>query len=172
MRMETVEDKALNTDGIKIKYDDITEQSFRNYISDLLRNPLVMQMKRYKQHGNTDCYHHCLRVAYFSYRICSLMGLKAREAARAGMLHDFFLYDWHTHAQETGKRFHGLNHPRIALENAQNAFTLSEAEKDMILKHMWPLTLIPPRYPESFVICFVDKLCSICEIAEKLMHKK
>ena len=26
---------------------------------------------------------------------------------------------------------------------------------------MWPLTLIPPRYPESLIVCLVDTYCSI-----------
>lgn len=82
------------------------------------------------------------------------------------MLHDLFLYDWHTHARETGEYLHGLKHPGRAVENAQEYFGLNDLEKDMILKHMWPLTLIPPKYPESFVICMVDKFCCICETME------
>ena len=150
---------------------DISKQDFWAYISDLAHDPIVMQMKGYMQHGDTDCYQHCLRVAYYNYRVCSRLGLRAREAARAGMLHDLFLYDWHTYAKETGDRFHGLKHPKRALENAQSNFQLSELERDMILKHMWPLTIVPPKYPESFVICFVDKFCSLFEIAERLMGR-
>ncbi|MEA2038303.1 MAG: radical SAM protein [Thermodesulfobacteriota bacterium] len=34
-------------------------------------------------------------------------------------------------------------------------------EADIIKKHMWPLTLMPPRYPESLVVCLVDTFCSV-----------
>ena len=38
---------------------------------------------------------------------------------------------------------------------------------DAIRKHMWPCTLIPPRYIESYVVTFVDKVCAVCEFAER-----
>lgn len=147
------------------------KREFYECISDIEKHPVVQQMKKYPQHGNTNCYQHCLKVAYYNYWICSVLGLRAREAARAGMLHDLFLYDWHTHARETGIHFHGLTHPKTAMENAQKNFQLSEVEKDMVLKHMWPLTIIPPQYPESLVICLVDKYCCICEIISYYMDK-
>lgn len=149
--------------GMKKKQNEKLKWEFYECIADLAAHSLVMQMKKYPQHGNTNCYQHCLHVAYYNYRICALMGLRAKEAARAGMLHDLFLYDWHTHAIETGIRFHGVKHPKAALKIAQENFQLSDLEKDMILKHMWPLTVVPPKYPETFVICLVDKFCSICE---------
>ena len=48
--------------------------------------------------------------------------------------------------------FHGFTHPRRALRNAEREFQLSGLERDMILRHMWPLTIIPPKYRESYVI--------------------
>jgi len=32
---------------------------------------------------------------------------------------------------------------------------------------MWPCTLTPPRYIESYVVTFVDKVCAVCEVAER-----
>ena len=154
----------------KLKQNKNAKKDFYGCISDLAVHPVVIQMKKYPQHGNTNCYQHCLRAAYYNFRICSFMGLRAREAARAGMLHDLFLYDWHTYARETGNHFHGVKHPKRALEIAQGSFQLSELEKDMILKHMWPLTPVPPKYPESFVICLVDKFCSICETMDNVIQ--
>ena len=40
---------------------------------------------------------------------------------------------------------------------------LNKKEKDIIIKHMWPLTIIPPRYIESFIITLVDKYCALKE---------
>ena len=39
-----------------------------------------------------------------------------------------------------------------ALNNAQREFELTEKEKDIILKHMWPLTVIPPRSWEGMTV--------------------
>lgn len=145
-------------------------REFYECIADIAAHPLVKQMTEYVQHGNTSCYQHCLYVAYYNFLICKALGLRAEEAARSGMLHDMFLYDWHTDNEESNVRFHGVTHPRRAMEIADKSFRLSELEKDMILKHMWPLTLVLPRYAETFVICLVDKLCSIYETVEYRYH--
>lgn len=88
-------------------------------------------------------------------------GLAQRR--RGGLLHDLFLYDWHDHFKETGSRFHGFTHPKSAFKNADQFFHLNKVEKDIILKHMWPLTIIPPKYKESVVVCMMDKYCSTME---------
>ena len=79
----------------------------------------MLEMKNIRKHGKTNCYKHCLRVAYCNYCLCKMFHLDARSAARAGMIHDLFLYDWHTHAAQTGERFHGLKHPEKAYRNAR-----------------------------------------------------
>ena len=102
-----------------------------------------------------------------AYEICRILGLNAKAAARGGILHDLFLYDWHFHAKETGNYFHGLTHPRRALENAQRLFSLTDREKNIILRHMWPLTVTPPKYREAYVIVMFDKYCSLMETFHK-----
>ena len=59
-----------------------------------------------------------------------------RDLRRAGMIHDLFLYDWHTHAAQTGERFHGLKHPEKAYRNAKKYFPLNQIEVDIIRTHM------------------------------------
>ena len=81
------------------------------------------------------------------------------------MLHDFFLYDWH---DKNHPKLHGFKHPYIALENAKERYDLSTKEEDIIKKHMFPLTLIPPRYKESYIICLADKICSLLETFHKI----
>ena len=97
-------------------------REFFEEIRDIARHPVVKRMKKYKHHGKTSCYRHCLNVAYYNYWLCRLFRLDARSAARAGMLHDLFLYDWHTHAAQTGNHFHGLTHPGTAYRNARKNF--------------------------------------------------
>ena len=85
-------------------------------------------------------------------------------AARAGLLHDLFLYDWHTHAKETGNYFHGYTHPKVAMENAVRYFSIPEKEQKIILRHMWPLTLVPPTSMAGMAIVYADKFCSLAEV--------
>ena len=97
------------------------QKEFREFyrtIQDVAEHPVVLRMKKYPHHGDTSCYKHCMRVAYFNYIICKKLHLDAKSAARAGMLHDLFLYDWHTHARETGERLHGFTHAEKAYKNA------------------------------------------------------
>ncbi len=132
-------------------------------VADLLDHPAVREMARYPQHGTTTCLEHCISVSYLSYLFCTKHGLNARCAARAGLLHDLFLYDWHTYRPRKGERLHGFEHPRKALANAEQYFSLCPVERDCILRHMFPLTLTPPRYKEGFVLMWMDKYCSLME---------
>lgn len=116
------------------------------------------------QHGNTSVFSHSVAVAYYSYRAALRLGFNSRkdELIRGALLHDYFLYDWHE--MDSSHRLHGFYHPGKALANAGQDFALSYIEQDIIRKHMFPLTLYPPRYRESILVCFVDKLCSLYEI--------
>ena len=79
------------------------------------------------------------------------------------MLHDLFLYDWHCYRRQKGERLHGFEHPRKALANAEKFFALTPMECDIILRHMWPLTLTPPSTRESYVVVMFDKYVSLLE---------
>lgn len=130
-------------------------------ILDLMQNERVRSMKNYVQHGGISCLEHCLYVSYSSYRVCRRRGLDSCSAARGALLHDFFLYDWHTE-NPYGNR-HAFEHPRAALRNADRYFALNPLEREIILRHMWPLTLTPPRHPEALVVSLADKYCAFLE---------
>ena len=149
----------------------IDRTEFESIIDDIVKNEDVKKMKNYRQHYNTSCYEHCYDVAFVSYKICKKLKLDYKAVSRAGMLHDLFLYDWR-YRQDDRKGFHAFTHPRTALENAQKHFTLSEKEQDIILKHMWPLTLKFPRYPESFIVTLTDKYCTLKESFIHYFSKK
>ena len=96
------------------------------------------------------------------------MHLDAVSAARGGMLHDLFLYDWHKHAARTGDHFHGLTHPKAAYKNARKFFRLNKVEKDIILNHMWPVTPVcVPRTKEGWISTFADKYCGALETSQR-----
>lgn len=161
--MLKLEESLANEHSIEFEYESI--------IADLVSNVTVQQMQNFRQHYNTSCFEHCRNVSYYSYLICKKYGLDYKAAARAGMLHDLFLYDWRK--KENGRKgLHAFTHPKTALENASKLFTLTKKEQDIILKHMWPVTIALPKYKESYIITLVDKYCAIQESIKAYKAKK
>lgn len=123
-------------------------------LSDIIDHKLFLSMGSYRHHAKVSCLDHTLQVADLVYTMARCWGLDYHSATRGALLHDFYLYDWHT----GGPGLHGLKHARIALRNAESVFSLNDIEKNAILRHMWPLTPIPPRYPESLLVSLADKV--------------
>lgn len=144
----------------KLKYDS----DYLACVGELMDHEAVRSMEALPQHAKGfSCFHHSVLVSYWSWRICAALGLDARAAARGGLLHDLYLYDWTSQRAPNG-RWHGTEHPREALRNAEALFPLSDKERDIIVKHMWPLTLRPYRYLESLVVSCVDKVSAVAEL--------
>lgn len=148
-----------------------SNDEFIQMIDDLLNNDTVKQMKNFRQHYETSCFDHCLIASYYCYLYGKKFNLDYVSCARAAMLHDLFLYDWRK-KQDDRKGLHAFTHPKTAYKNASKLFALNEKEKDIILKHMWPVTLPFPRYIESFIITLTDKYCAFKEIFEYYNRKK
>ncbi|MBQ8927649.1 MAG: HD domain-containing protein [Oscillospiraceae bacterium] len=123
--------------------------------------------KQYCQHGTCSVYVHCLHVAYVSCLLCRRLGIRVRwrELIRGALLHDYFLYDWHDKASR--HRLHGFYHPGVALRNAREDFRLTRTEEDIILHHMFPLTVIPPHTREGWIVSCADKICTVLEVLRK-----
>ncbi len=151
------------------------DTEFLHIVEELVNNETVQEMKKYRQHYNTSCYEHCYTAAYYCYLICKKYNLDYVSATRAAMLHDLFLYDWRKR-QDDRKGLHAFTHGQIACDNACKLFDLNEKEKDIIIKHMWPVTLAFPRSIEGFILTFVDKHCAMQEtfdvIKERLFKHK
>lgn len=146
------------------------DKEYQSIVENLIENETVLEMKKYRQHYETDCFEHCYRASYYCYKICKRLGLDYKSAARGAMLHDLFLYDWREKSDRKG--LHAYTHGRCALENANKLFELNEIEQNMILRHMWPVTVVPPKYIEGFILTIVDKHCAIEEFAEHLCDNK
>lgn len=148
----------------KIYQEQKNREQFEKIISDIATNEMVLKMKQYRQHYETSTYEHCMHVSYMSYKIAKKFHLDYISLARAAMLHDLFLYDWRKKQRDIRiKGLHAIAHPKIAYLNAIREFKLNDKEKDIILKHMWPVTLKLPKYKESYLITFTDKYCAIIE---------
>ena len=147
---------------IKDKNIIYNDKQYMDIVKDIISNELVLEMKKYRQHYNVSCFDHCLYVSYNLYNICKKYNLDYKSAARAGLVHDLFLYDWRKR-QEGRRGFHAFTHSQTAYENASKIFKLNPIEKDIIVKHMWPVTLALPRYKESFLMTYVDKYFACVE---------
>ncbi len=151
------------------------DKEFISTIADILNNETVKEMKKYRQHCDTNCFEHCITASYLCYKICKKHNLDYKSCSRAAMIHDLFLYDWRKKSPNR-KGLHAFTHPKTAYLNASKLFNLNEKEKDIILKHMWPVTLSLPKYKESFVLTFVDKKCALFETFNYMqscfIHKK
>lgn len=148
------------------------EVVFNKVASKLINSENLLKEKDFIQHGTTSCYLHSLAVAYYSFNLARRLGIKCRfrSLVRGAILHDYFLYDWHEKSDL--HRLHGFSHPYKAFENASEEYLLNDIEKDIILRHMFPLTLIPPKHVESFIVCIVDKICSLSETFRVCKYKE
>lgn len=146
---------------------------FLNKIQEIEKVDKVFEMKKYIQHATTTTFEHCYNVSYICYKLAKEKGYKVNidSLIRGAFLHDFYLYDWHEKSMT--HRLHGFFHPIVALKNAKTYFNdINLIEENMISSHMWPLTFRKiPKCREAFLLCMVDKYCSLLETF-KLTNKK
>ena len=138
----------------------------KDYVLDILQYEKYQKLKEFNHHWEFSIFEHCVNVAYYSYIIAKKLKLDYVSTVRGAMLHDFFLYNWKTHKPKEG--VHGKVHPIIAYKNASEKFELNEKEKDIILKHMFPVTSKPPKYIESWIVCIIDTLCATKEMLDAI----
>jgi uncharacterized protein len=119
----------------------------------------------YIQHGSMTVDKHCINVARYSLFLADKLKVNCNreEMIRGALLHDYFQYDWHDGKVDIRRKLHGFYHPGIALHNANREYMLTPREKDIIKKHMWPLTLVPPLCREAWMVSAADKWCSLME---------
>lgn len=143
--------------------------AIREDAADILQSSNFRKTRQHVQHGTMTVNSHCMDVAkcslYLSEKLEKLhIRCNRRELIRGALLHDYFLYDWHDkgYVAERG-RLHGFTHPKTALRNADKEYELTDIQRDIIKKHMWPLSVVPPRYREAWVVTSADKYCSLME---------
>ena len=132
--------------------------------SDILLSPEMQREQNFIQHGSTTCYAHSANVACMALYLADVLHLRVDRLslARGALLHDYFLYDWHT--PDPAHRLHGFRHAGTALRNADRDFELNDTERDMIKKHMFPLNIALPRYRETALVSAADKISAVMEL--------
>ncbi len=133
-------------------------------ITELSESGSFLKEKQYMQHGNTSVYDHSVLVATNSLRLSRFLKLNVEEKSlvRGALLHDYFLYDWHEKG-DGSHRLHGLFHPGRSCKNAIRDYDVNDLEQEIIRKHMFPLTVLPPSRKEAWIVCIVDKYCALRE---------
>ncbi len=149
----------------KIKQINSSDFDFYEALNPILRLPEMQKTKEFIQHGRVSVFLHSIMVAKYSVMLAKALHIDCdlNSLARGAFLHDFFLYDWHD-KNARGNGLHGFRHPERALENALHFCNVNKKEMDIISKHMWPLTITKiPKCRESWLVCAVDKYCSVIE---------
>lgn len=139
--------------------------------SDIVCSENFGRTKEHLQHGNMTVNAHVMNVCRYSIVLSDTLRIKCnrRDLIRGALLHDYFLYDWHIPDFKNPHRLHGFYHPGRALRNADSEYTLTDIQRDIIKKHMWPLTFVPPLCREAWVVTAADKWCSLMETVH--LHK-
>ena len=139
------------------------DPEFFEIVGDLYYTDEVQGQKIYLQHSSVNRLDHVRSVTYLTYALAKKQGLDVRAATRAAMLHDLVYYDWHDKA--LWHRPHGFKHPRFAMFNARNLNKeITPKEEKIILRHMWPLTVVPPESREGWVVTVADKYCATMDM--------
>lgn len=143
---------------------------FNHLSAPVMKTGHLNQLKEYKQHGKCTCYDHSVAVAKTAlfWSMILPFRFKQKQLVRGALLHDYFLYDWHKVKLE---KLHGFHHPHIAVENARRDFKITKIEENIIKRHMFPLTPVPPRYRESVLVTLSDKYNASKEVFVALGHK-
>lgn len=144
-----------------IKISKEVAEQYRKDVEKILNNPDFQKLRFYRQHNSTNRLMHSLNVSYLSWWIARKFGCNEKVAARAGLLHDFCLYDF-SKTPPDGE-FQAFFHPKVAAENSIEHFDITEKERDAILSHMFPLGPLP-NSKEAWIVSFADKVCATAEL--------
>ena len=144
------------------------KNEFYEIINPILNSSEFQKRKNYKHHGKISVYDHSLRVSKVAYILAKKLNKDYKSAAIAGLLHDFYYKDWQDKIEkEKFFKKHGFTHANEALLNSRTYFPelLNERIENAILRHMFPLNKIPPKYlvtiTRTFATSFLDNILSI-----------
>ena len=138
----------------------------QQYGNAIIDHPNMAIERSCVQHGTVSTFDHSIRVTcdavFYADRLRLWDRIDLPSLVHAGLLHDYFLYDWHDWDRGS-HRLHGFTHPSVSLHNARRDFDLNDVECDSILNHMFPLTPVRPHYIEGVLITMSDKISATDE---------
>ena len=143
------------------EYTPADDLYFRQCLSEMIDHPAIQKLKEIPQHKGGTTYAHVLSVANKAYQLAKQWrwDIDIKALVRGAMLHDYYLYD--TETMPWSDYRHSLIHPKIAVKNAEEHFTLTAKERNIILCHMFPIPGAPvPRSKEAWLVSLADKICA------------
>lgn len=157
----------------RLDFSETEMMALYSIIEEILNHEKWEEMTQYMHHMDTRAVH-AIEVCCVSWRkAIKNKKCDSKAVAIGALLHDFFFYDWQMEKPNIDShdiklkvysfKLHGFVHPLIAYDNAKKYFPhlMNKKIKGIIEKHMWPLTLNPPRCKEAWIVCMVDKSCSL-----------
>lgn len=147
-----------------MKYDE----EFLSYVKEILDSEEFQKRKNYEHHENESVYEHSLDVAYNSYLFAKKHNLNKKDISIGALLHDFYYKPWKTNTEKRPFfKKHGFVHAAEARDNAYKHFPnlMNNRVENIILRHMFPLNIKPPKYKEAWVVTMMDKKCSLKVLA-------
>lgn len=143
-----------------------SEKDFYNIANPILRN-LEFQRRRTFLHHNDSVYDHSLKVAWTAYKLAKIyqkhFKINLNNVVIGALLHDFYTTPWREYKEPILWKKHGFVHGKIACSNANLIFPdlMNKRIDNAIKRHMFPLTITPPRYIEGWIITLADKYVSL-----------
>lgn len=166
------------------------QQDIRQFIRiarDIIHHDFYRRAKEFTHHGGTNTvYKHCVSVGYRSYVICRLLRMgeaRTESTVKAALLHDMFGHSFwgngsnivNTFKNNKGfkriSRIHAFYHGEEAVNFTLNYVSLSDEQKDAMIRHMFPLYPLPPKHLEGWILTAADKIVAIDEIKDTVIYK-
>lgn len=153
-----------------VNYNNNQYNDFLKIVDELITSDEFNRLKGCIHHYGVNRHQHCINVAYYSYILCKKFKLDYVAAARAGLLHDLFYYDWNNSNLSMSQ--HAVKHSAAALKNAEELTELSNLERDIIINHMWLCGIkIWPRHRETYIVSLADKICAVWEVCYGIKNR-
>lgn len=141
------------------------DEAFMRYAGSLYNTDEVQGLEKYEQHLLINRLQHITAVARVAVEICEKLGVSPESAAKGAVMHDLFYYDWRDGENGKWHCLHGYKHPRYSALNAKQLYPeLTRREEKIILRHMWPLTVLPPESVQGLAVSLADKYCATLEL--------
>lgn|SRR5574344_47964 len=137
-------------------------KEFIEIIEPIINDPEFLKRKDYLHHGKKSVFQHSIEVAYLTYKISKSFGFDYYEATISAILHDFYYKPWQNKEKTTFFRQHGFVHGAEAVCNSNMYFNylMNKKIENNIKNHMFPLTPVPPKYKEGWILTIADKISS------------
>ena len=144
------------------------DKKYKNIVKDIIRNNDFKKLYNIEHHGISR-WEHLNKISYYSYKIARKLNFNCIDAARGGLLHDFFLDG--NERTKLKKFTDTFTHPKKALKTANDNFYINDVQSNIIISHMFPLYLSIPKYKESILVHIVDKVIGGHEMINEYRYK-